>query len=90
MYISGKLIDLTNALLEALDTVIEQIIVVPIHGFVTTLQSIEDAIGFIMNYDENTKAPILSYEITIRYNNGEEYIMKCKDKNEGYSVFESI
>ena len=75
-----KLIDLTNALLEALATVIAQIIVVHIHGFVTTLQSIEDAIGFIMNYDENTKAPILSYEITIRYNNGEEYIMKCKDK----------
>lgn len=76
----SKLIDLKNALLAALDTVIEQVIVVPVHGFVTALQSAEDAIGFIMKYDEDTKTPVLRYEITIRYNNGDEYIMKCKDK----------
>ena len=76
----NKLTELTNALLAALDTVIKQVVVVPIHGFVTALQSIEDAIEFIMKYNEDTKTPILSYEITIRYNNGDEYIMRCKDK----------
>ena len=34
----------------------------------------------INTYDENNTVPILRYEITVKYNTGVEYTMKCPDK----------
>lgn len=71
---------LTDALIASLETSITHVTVVPIHGNVTLLNSVEDAISFIMSYDESSYAPIIRYEIIIRYSNGDEYIMKCINK----------
>lgn len=72
---------LADALCESLDTTISEVLVVPIHGVVQILDTISDAVKFIMDYDESTSAPILRYEIIVRYHNGEEYAMKCNSKS---------
>lgn len=51
---------------------IDLILVIPLHGRLFQLPSIERAINFIENYDENDNSdPIIRYEIEIRYNNGD-------------------
>ena len=72
---------LADALCESLDRTISEVVVVPIHGTAQILDTISDAVTFIMNYNENTLTPILRYEIIVRYNNGDEYTMKCKNKS---------
>ena len=76
-----QLISLSDALCKALETVISEVVVIPIHGATQILNSISDAVSFIMKYDEDTKSPILRYEITVKYSNSEEYTMKCSDKH---------
>ena len=71
---------LVEALCRSLDTVIAEVIVVPVHGVPQICESVDKALSFIMNYNENTISPILRYEIIVRYNNGEEYTMRCSDK----------
>ncbi len=78
---SNRLKSLGDALCDSLDTTISEVVVVPIHGIAQTLNTISDAVKFIIDYDENTSAPILRYEIIVRYNNGDEYTMKCSNKN---------
>lgn len=72
---------LAQALCDALDTVVSEVVVVPIHGITQALASVTEAVEFILDYDEASTAPILRYEITVRYNNGEEFTMKCGNKN---------
>jgi len=76
----NKLEALANVVEEALDQQVTQIIVVPVHGKGQILLSVDDAVEFIQNYDEDSKAPILRYEITIKYTNGDEFTMKCCNK----------
>lgn len=72
---------LASALCEALDTTVSEVVVVPVHGIVKTLHTVTDAVRFIADYDEQTTtAPVLRYEIIVRYNNGDEYTMKCSNK----------
>lgn len=71
---------LAETLCKSLDTVITEVIVIPVHGAPRICESVEKAVHFILNYNEKTVSPILRYEITVRYNNGEEYTMKCSDK----------
>ena len=75
-----RLAALAAALCQSLDTTISEVVVVPIHGVARTLGSVGDAVRFITDYDEDTTAPILRYEMIIRYNNGDEYTMKCSSK----------
>lgn len=77
---AAPLKELSTALCKSLDTKITEIIVVPIHGSAYISSSVIDAVDYIMNYDENSLAPILRYEITIKYSNDVEYTMKCKDR----------
>lgn len=77
---SNRLEALATALCESLDTTISEVVVVPIHGAAQTLGSINDAVNFIMAYDEGSMVPLLRYEIIIRYNNGDEYTMKCSNR----------
>ncbi len=72
---------LAEAVEEALDQTVEQIVVIPIHGKGQVLLSVDDAVEYIRNYDENSKAPILRYEITLKYTNGDEFTMKCSSKH---------
>ena len=78
----NKLEALANEVKKSLDQQVTQIIVVPIHGKGQILLSVDDAVEFIQNYNEDSKAPILRYEITIKYTNGNELTMKCGNKLE--------
>ncbi len=77
-----RLEELSNALIESLETKITEVLIVPIHGVPYTVTSINDAVLYITNYDEssNNSLPVLRYEITVRCSNGDEYTMKCADK----------
>lgn len=75
-----KLKGLAEAVEEYLDQQVTQILVIPIHGKGQILLSVDDAVEFIRNYDEDSKAPILRYEITIKYSNDDEFTMKCSSK----------
>lgn len=76
-----RLNELALRLCEALDTFVSDVVVVPIHGTPKTLHSIDDAINFVLQYDESSVVPILRYEIIVRYSNGDEYTMKCSNKS---------
>lgn len=71
---------LAEALCNSFDTVITEVIVIPIHGVPQICGSIETAVNFVMNYNKKTVAPILKYEIIVKYNNNVEYTMMCSDK----------
>lgn len=75
-----KLQGLTDALLTSLNQKVTEIVVSPLHGTQNILYSINDALTYINTYDENNTVPILRYEITVKYNTGVEYTMKCPDK----------
>ena len=75
-----ELTELSDALLNSLHNSISQVLVVPIHGYAYRLDSIPDAIDFVINYREDTHQPILRYELIVRYHNGDEFTMKCTDK----------
>lgn len=75
-----KLQGLTDALLTSLNQKVTEIVVSPLHGTQNILYSINDALTYINAYDENNTVPILRYEITVKYNTGVEYTMKCPDK----------
>ena len=75
-----KLKKLADALCDSLDKAISEIIILPIHGVPTSLSNISEALVFIANYNEQSNVPIIRYEITLKYNNGDEFTMKCKDK----------
>lgn len=76
----AKLDALANAVEESLDQQVTQILVIPLHGKGQVLLSLDDAVEFIHNYDEDSRAPIFRYEITIKYSNGDEFTMKCANK----------
>ena len=75
-----RLEDLAAALCNALNTTVSEIVVVPMHGVAQKLDTIQDAVAFVVNYDESSKAPVLRYEMIVRYSNGDEYTMKCTNK----------
>ena len=78
-----QLAGLAHALMDSLETTIAEVLLVPIHGSPHIVPSISDAIQYITNYNESSKEliPILRYEVTVRYSNGDEYTMKCADKS---------
>lgn len=54
----------------AVSRFVESIIVLPLHGNSSSLTSVEEAILFIENYQNNAgELPVLKYEIIVRYNN---------------------
>ena len=78
---SDRLKALADALCESLDTAIAEISVIPIHGTPQDSNTVRDAVQSIIDYDENTPAPILRYEIVVRYHNGKEYTTSCGSKS---------
>jgi hypothetical protein len=80
-----KLEKYKNKLMEHLNRRVVEVIVTPLHGCVTSLHDIEQAIDFIVSYNERqSNIQILRYEVTIRYDlaKGVEYTKKCRDKEE--------
>lgn len=75
-----RLEGLALALCKSLDIIISEVIVIPVHGSAKSWGAVTDAIKFITEYDENSKVPILRYEIIVRYSNSDEFTMKCSNK----------
>lgn len=75
-----QLDDLANALSNSLEATISEVIVIPLHGMAKSLCDADEAVQYILSYDETTSEPIYRYEIIVRYNNGDEYIMRCANK----------
>ncbi|MES2387821.1 MAG: DNA methylase [Bacteroidota bacterium] len=51
---------------------VDQILILPLHGQQSQLNTVTDAISFLLSYsDKNAELPILKYEIIIKYNNGD-------------------
>jgi len=57
------------------------IVVLPLHGSACELTTVDQAIAFVEDYKMGgTPAPILRYEIEIRFNNGNRYTAALSDK----------
>ena len=75
-----QLDDLASALCNSLEATVSEVIVIPLHGTAKSLCDTDEAVKFILSYDQSTHEPIYRYEIIVRYNNGDEYTMKCANK----------
>lgn len=87
--VAGALVELNaqavqrfmDALRRAVKRQIESIRVLPLHGRGFEWEAVEDAIGFIENYDEDGSGlPVVRYEIQIRYSTGERIEGQFLDK----------
>lgn len=76
---------------KAVSRFIESISVVPLHGRTSTLNSIEEAIDFIGNYNQrNGDLEILKYEIIVKYNNGDKVEAIINTKESAIEFLESF
>jgi hypothetical protein len=58
--------------------------VLPLHGTPIDCTSIEEAIKFIIGYEEAANShPVVRYEISVRYNNGDAIVAQFIDKEDG-------
>lgn len=75
---------------KAVSRYIESIVVLPLHGAFTTLQTVGDAIDFIEKYQaKNQDLPLLKYEITVRYNNNDKVEGTFNSKDDAVGFLES-
>lgn len=71
-----------DALLTSLSRKLESVTIIPTHGLAVPFQSVADACSFINGYNENlTNAPVLYYEIIVKFTTDEVYSCKCKEKS---------
>lgn len=73
-----------NALMESLSRQVDGVTVTILHGQPQQIHRIEQAIEYIYNYQETQPsiAPVLKYEINIRYNNGDVIHAILQSKHE--------
>lgn len=77
-----ELEEFKKALERSLSRKLESVIIIPTHGLAMPFTTVADACSFINGYEEEkTTAPILFYEIIIKFNTQEEYSCKCKEKS---------
>jgi hypothetical protein len=70
-------------LLQSVSRFIENIRIVPLHGKQQDIISISEAIDFLNEYSESkTNAPLMRYEITIKYNTGDKIEASFKTKTD--------
>lgn len=70
-------------LLQSISRFIENIRIVPLHGKQQDIISISEAIDFLNEYSESkTNAPLMRYEITIKYNTGDKIEASFKTKTD--------
>lgn len=69
---------------------ISSVSVLPLHGAILTIGNIDDAIRFVKNYKEDDGSkPIVKYEISIKYNNGDKIEGVFNDKSTAIKFLES-
>ncbi len=77
---------LTNSVLRYID----KILILPLHGQESTKDTVIEAIDFLKNYSEsNPKAPLIRYEIIIKYNTGDKIEASFKDKKDAINFLET-
>lgn len=77
----GDVDDFVKSLAVSISRQIERIVIIALHGALHEVTSVDDAIQFIENYeDDGRKKPIDRYEIEVRYNNGDSIHGKFKNK----------
>jgi hypothetical protein len=70
---------------------IQRILVLPLHGQIEELPTLNQAIAFIKGYDDqHGRKPIQRYEIQIRYSNGDSIEGRFADKQEAIEFLESF
>lgn len=70
-------------LTESVSRFIDQVLILPLHGRESILQSVNDAINFFNNYSEDkNELPFNKYEISIRYNTGDKIEASFKNKKD--------
>lgn len=70
---------------------IELIRVLPLHGLSCEWSSLEEAIAFIENYDEDSRlGAAIRYEVEVRYSNGDRIQAQFKDKESGVAFLRSF
>ncbi|MEW6533924.1 MAG: hypothetical protein AB1473_24060 [Thermodesulfobacteriota bacterium] len=73
-----------DGLTRAIRRQIASVRVLPLHGTPIDCASIEEAIKFIVGYDEAANShPVLRYEISVKYNNGDAIVAQFNDKEDG-------
>ena len=78
------------ALTIAVSRKIQRIVVLPLHGQIEELLTLDEAIAFLRRYDDqNGRKPIHRYEIQIGYSNGDSIEGKFAEKEEAIEFLES-
>jgi len=73
-----------DRLTRAIRRQIASVRVLPLHGTPIDCTSIEEAIKFIFGYDEaGNSHPVIRYEISVKYNNGDTVVAEFGDKEDG-------
>ena len=79
-----------DALTIAVSRKIQRIVVLPLHGQIEELPTLDEAIAFLRPYDDqNGRKPVYRYEIQIRYSNGDSIEGKFAEKEEAIEFLES-
>ncbi|PRX38500.1 hypothetical protein CLV97_1562 [Planifilum fimeticola] len=69
---------------------IELVHILPLHGEAVECESVEQAVQFIQKYDKSgSSAPIVKYEIRIRYNNGDKIEAQFESKESAIQFLRS-
>ena len=72
-----------DSLKESVSRFIERIIILPLHGQESTLNTITEAIDFLNKYSEDKpKLPLVKYEVIIKYNTGDRIEASFQDKKD--------
>ncbi|MEW6111630.1 MAG: DNA methylase [Thermodesulfobacteriota bacterium] len=73
-----------DGLTRAITRQVGAIRVLPLHGTPVECTSIEEAINFIVGYDEAANShPVVRYEVAVKYNNGDSIVAQFSEKEDG-------
>lgn len=78
------------SLTKSVSRFIDSILILPLHGQESSLQTITDAIQYLKDYSEDKpKQALVKYEIIIRYNTGDKIEASFKDKKDAIKFLEA-
>ena len=79
-----------SSLSNSVSRFIERIIIIPLHGYESTANTILEAIDFLKKYSEDKpKFPLMKYEVIIKYNTGDRIDATFKDKKDTINFLEA-
>lgn len=79
-----------DSLKKSVSRFIERIIILPLHGQESILNTVTDAIDFLNKYSEDKpKLPLVKYEVIIKYNTGDRIEASFQDKKDTIKFLET-